>query len=91
MKQPTGTNAESLATLGKLFSGPLAIDPALVVAYLAKKLSEGGQAPQDFLKSLGTIAEGLANAEKAEQLIKADPSLLKKLEEITAERRNIET
>jgi len=91
LKQPTGTNAESLATLGELFSGPLATDPALVVAYLAKKLSEGGRAPQDFFRNLGAIAEGLANAEKAEHLIKADPSLLKKLEEITAERRNIET
>jgi hypothetical protein len=87
LKQPAGPNAESLATLGKLFSGPLASDPAVVVAYLAKKLSAGGESAQQFLKVLDTITEGLANTKKAEELVAADPSLLKKLEEFAASRR----
>lgn len=87
LKQPSGPNAESLATLGKIFSGPLATDPAVVVAYLAKKLSAGDETAQQFLKQLGTITEGLANVKKVEQPIAADPSVLKKLEEFAASRR----
>jgi hypothetical protein len=90
-KQPAGPNAESLATLGKLFSGPLASDPAVVVAYLAKKLSTGDESAQQFLKQLDSITEGLANVKKVEQLVAADPSILKKLEEFAAARRKKST
>ena len=88
LKQPAGPKAESLATLGKLFSGPLASDPAAVVAYLAKKLSTGDDSAQQFLKNLDTITTGLANYKKVEELVAADPSILKKLEEFAASQRN---
>jgi hypothetical protein len=87
LKQPTGPNAESLATLGKLFSGPLASDPALVVAYLAKRLSMGDETAKTFLKQMETITEGLANLKKVEDLVAADPSILKKFEEFAAAQR----
>lgn len=88
LKQPAGPNAESLAMLGKIFSGPLASDPAVVVAYLAKKLSTGDETARHFLKQLDTITEGLANIKKAEELVAADPSVLKKLEDFAASQRN---
>ncbi len=88
LKQPAGPNAESLATLGKVFSGRLASDPAVVVAYLAKKLSTGDETAKQFLKQLYTITEGLANIKKVEELVAVDPSILKKLEEFAASQRN---
>lgn len=88
LKQPTGPNAESLATLGKIFSGPLTTDAAVVVAYLAKRLSAGDETAQQFLKQLDTITDGLANIAKTEELVATDPSILKKLEEFAAAQRN---
>jgi hypothetical protein len=90
LHQPSGANAQSLATLGRLFSGPLASDPVIVVAYLAKQLSLDPVSPQ-FLKSLDIITRGLADTARTERIVEADPSLLKKLEEIAAARRNKDT
>ncbi len=88
LKQPAGPNAESLAALGKLFSGRLETDPAFAVAYLAKQLSTNSEASQSFLRSLDTITTGLANYKKVEELVAADPSVLKRLEEFAASQRN---
>lgn len=88
LKQSTGANAESLAMLGKLFSGPLASDPAVVVAYLAKRPSAEDETEERVLKRMDTITTGFANVKKAEELIAADPSLLKTLEELAAAQRN---
>lgn len=57
LKQPAGPNEESLAALGTLFSGHLATDPAFAVAYLAKKLSVGGDSAQQFLRQLNMMTE----------------------------------
>ncbi len=87
LKQPAGPNAESLATLGKLFAGRLETDPVFAVAYLAKQLSTNSEASQSFLRSLNTITTGLANYKKVEALVAADPSILKRLEEFAASQR----
>lgn len=91
LKQPAGANAESLATLGKLFSGPLADDPVFTVVYLAKQLSRNSESAQSLLKNLDTITIGLADYKKLEDLVAADPSILKKFEEFTASRRKKST
>jgi len=91
LKQPAGADAESLATLGRLFSGPLISDPAVVVAYLAKQLSTGDETAQMFLRRMDTITEGLANAKKLEAMVAADPSILKTLEEFAAVQRKKST
>ena len=87
LKQPAGPNAESLATLAKLSSGPLASDPAVIVAYLAKRLSTGDETAKHFLKQLDMITKGVANIRKVEELVAADPSILKKLEDLAASQR----
>ncbi len=87
LKQQTGANEESLAALGTLFSGRLATDPAFAVAYLAKKLSVGGDSAQQFLRQLNMMTDGLANFRKVEELVTADPSILKRLEEFAASQR----
>lgn len=91
LKQPAGPNAESFATLGKMFSGRLASDPVFAVAYLAKQLSTNSETSQSFLKNLDTITTGLAAYKKVEELVAADPSILKKLEEFAAEQRKKST
>ena len=64
LKQPAGPNAESFATLGKMFSGRLASDPVFAVAYLAKQLSTNFETSQSFLKNLDTITTGFACRQK---------------------------
>lgn len=67
LKQPTRPNEESLAALGNLFSGHLATDPTFAVAYLAKRLSVGGDSAQQFLRHLNMLTEILANFQKVEE------------------------
>jgi hypothetical protein len=67
--------------------GRLAADPAFVVAYLAKKLSVGGESSEQLLRQLNVMTATLANVRKVDELVAADPSVLKRLEELGAARR----
>ncbi|MFZ0575160.1 MAG: hypothetical protein WA304_07885 [Candidatus Cybelea sp.] len=87
LRQPGGPTAESLATLGALFSGHLEGDPAFAVAYLAKKIATGGEPANQFLRQLDTIEQGLSDYKKVEDLVATDPSILKRLEEFAAAQR----